>query len=84
MINPSLKIENISELITVSGENGKRRGKAQGEIDRIKNGLVLVVGDKIAYAGPADKAPAYELADDAVVIDATGKTVTPGLIDSRL
>ena len=48
MINPSLKIENISELITVSGENGKRRGKAQGQIDRIKNGLVLVVGDKIA------------------------------------
>lgn len=83
MINPSLKIENISELITVYGENGKRRGKAQGEIDRIKNGLVLVVGDKIAYAGPADKAPAYELTDDAVVIDATGKTVTPGFIDSH-
>lgn len=83
MTKISLKIENISELITVAGKNEKRRGKLQGEIERIKDGLVLVDGDKIVYAGDKSGAPDYELTSDAVVIDATGKTVTPGLIDSH-
>lgn len=46
----------------------------------IKNGLVLVDGDKIAYVGE-DKAideKEYE------VMDITGKTIMPGLIDSHL
>lgn len=83
MIDISLKIENITELITVEGPNEKRTGKAQGEIERINNGLVLVYDDKIIYAGEKEKAPEYKLTKDAIVIDATDKTVTPGLIDSH-
>lgn len=78
----TLVIKNISELITVSGENAPRKGKKQGEIEKIHDGLVLVSGDKILYAGEKDKAPEYD-ETDAEVIDATGKTVTPGLIDSH-
>lgn len=83
MTKISLKIENISELITVSGKNEKRRGKLQGEIERISDGLVLASGEKIVYAGAKSGAPEYELESDAVVIDATGKTVTPGFVDSH-
>ncbi|MDD7761170.1 MAG: imidazolonepropionase [Firmicutes bacterium] len=83
MTNISLKIENIAELITVAGPDEKRCGKAQGEIERIRDAIVLVEGEKIVYAGSVKEAPKYELNADATVIDATGKTVTPGLIDSH-
>lgn len=45
----------------------------------IKNALVLVDDDKIAYAGP-DK----EVDEDYEIIDISGKTIMPGLIDTHL
>ncbi|MDU5893283.1 MAG: amidohydrolase family protein, partial [Atopobium minutum] len=45
----------------------------------INDALVLIDDDKITYAGKSTEVPAgYE------VIDATGKTVMPGLIDTHL
>ncbi|HEX2203860.1 MAG TPA: amidohydrolase, partial [Longimicrobium sp.] len=49
---------------------------AAGEI--IPNGQVLLVDGKIAAVGATVNAPA-----NAVVVDATGKWVTPGVIDSH-
>ena len=45
----------------------------------VVNSLVLTGDDKIAYAG-ADK----EIGPDYEVVDITGKTIMPGLIDSHL
>ena len=45
----------------------------------VVNSLVLTEDDKIAYAG-ADK----EIGPDYEVVDITGKTIMPGLIDSHL
>lgn len=45
----------------------------------IQNGLVLVVDDKVAYAGPDQAVEA-----DYEIVDITGKTIMPGLIDSHL
>lgn len=83
MTKVTLIIKNISELITVEGKNEARSGKAQGEIEKIHGGLVLVCDDKILYAGSTEGAPEYEMTENCEVIDATGKTVTPGLIDSH-
>src|SRR6185503_20510569 len=44
----------------------------------IERGAVLLQNGKIAAVGPALNAPA-----DAVVIDASGKWVTPGVIDTH-
>lgn len=44
----------------------------------IRNGSLLIRGGKIAAVGADVKAPA-----DAVVVDATGKYVTPGVIDAH-
>lgn len=45
----------------------------------VEDSLVLVDGDKIAYAGPATEIPeGYEVRDIA------GKTIMPGLIDTHL
>src|SRR5690625_1640804 len=50
-----------------------------GEI--IENSGVLIKDDKILDVGPADRVNAPE---DAEVIDVTGKTIMPGLIDAHI
>ncbi|QYK47533.1 MAG: amidohydrolase family protein [Phycisphaeraceae bacterium] len=45
----------------------------------IENGAVLFSGGKIVYVGPSASMPRFD--DSYTVIDATGKHVTPGLID---
>lgn len=45
----------------------------------VENSLVLIDGDKLAYAGPAKDIP-----EDYHVIDIAGKTIMPGLIDAHL
>ena len=49
--------------------------------DPIPNGTVVIVGDRIAAAGPATDVP---IPADANTIDASGHTVLPGLIDCHV
>lgn len=77
----TLVIHNIDNLITLSGEDRARFGKEQGEISLIKNGILVAKDEKIIYVGEGDLPEDIEVDEDTLVIDATGKTVTPGLID---
>ncbi len=45
----------------------------------IENGAVLLSGGKLVYVGPSASMPRFD--DSYTVIDASGKHVTPGLID---
>jgi imidazolonepropionase len=47
----------------------------------IENGAVAVKGDRIVWIGDSARTPS--LPTDATVIDASGKTVIPGLVDSH-
>ncbi|MHC4991421.1 MAG: amidohydrolase family protein, partial [Planctomycetota bacterium] len=47
----------------------------------IENGAVVIRGDRIAWVGSADEAPPVA---DAVVVDAAGKFLIPGLIDAHV
>ncbi len=77
----TLVIENITNLATVSGDRKPKKNKEQKEIGLIENGVIAVSEDKIIYVGKG-KLPDYISTDeDTVFIDATGKLVTPGLID---
>jgi imidazolonepropionase-like amidohydrolase len=46
----------------------------------VENGTVVVVNDRIADAGPKDK---IRIPQGAAVVDATGMSVLPGLIDAH-
>jgi Tol biopolymer transport system component/imidazolonepropionase-like amidohydrolase len=46
----------------------------------IENAVVLINGDTIEAVGPVD---AITVPDDAFVLDATGKTIIPGLVDAH-
>jgi imidazolonepropionase-like amidohydrolase len=47
----------------------------------LKNGIVLVEGQKITAAGPAET---IEIPEGAEIVDAADKTVMPGLIDAHV
>lgn len=78
----TLVIKNIDNLITLKGENRARAGKEVNDIGLITNGVVAIKDDKIIFAG--NELPSnIEVDNDTIIIDAVGKTVTPGLIDSH-
>ncbi|MGO1470413.1 MAG: imidazolonepropionase [Tissierella sp.] len=79
----TLVIKNIDNLITLKGENRARKGKEQGEIGLIKNGVVAVKDKEIIYVGEGELPESIEVDASTEVIDGKGKTVTPGLIDSH-
>lgn len=79
-----LFIKHAAQLITVEGHTEKPAKKqAMSEIAVIENGAVLIKDGRILDVGEtsAIEAKYPELIADANHIDATNKTVTPGLID---
>src|SRR6476646_8445682 len=77
-------IHSASELVTWSspgGKRGPRAGAAQGELGVIRNGAVAIAGDRILDVGSSDEIIHAYRDDYTKLVDATGKTVTPGLVD---
>lgn len=74
-----LIVENISQLVTLEGPPGPRRGKALREVAVIPDGAVAVAAGRVAACGPrAEVRKAYKARK---TIDAEGKVATPGLVD---
>ena len=73
-----LLIHNIGMLATPTGSTA-RRGARQGEIQILRGAWVLVENGMIANVGTGKPVPC----DDATVLDAGGKLVTPGLVDAH-
>jgi imidazolonepropionase len=76
-----------TQLATLRGEAGARRGVAMRDVGVIEDGAVLVSGGKIVAVGTTD-----ELRKDAWVkkhkrlieeVDCTGQVVIPGFVDSH-
>ncbi|OLS07825.1 imidazolonepropionase [Staphylococcus epidermidis] len=73
-----LIIQNIKELILPKSTDRPLKGAELDQLDVIENGTVVVNDGKIVYSGShTDKYDAEQ------VIDATGKVVSPSLIDAH-
>jgi imidazolonepropionase len=79
----TLIIKNIGVLATLRGENALRKGIEQGNVNILHNGVLAANGEKIIYVGTGVLPEGISIAENAVIIDAEGKLVTPGLIDSH-
>lgn len=79
----TMVINNIANLITLSGANKPRIGEELKDVGNLKNGIIVLNRDKIIYVGIGHIPENIETDKDTIFIDATGKTVTPGLIDSH-
>src|SRR4051812_30122790 len=78
---PALLLTNSSQLLTVSGPSGPRRGSAMRELSIIKDAAVLCREGKIVAAGPRTEIEAQ--GRDAEVFDCGGRVVLPGFVDSH-
>ena len=72
---------NISQLVTVAAEGAKRKeGAAMRKIGLIEDGAVAIRDGRIEYAGPSD---GIDISKAERSINAFGKTVLPGFVDSH-
>ena len=77
-------IHSAAELATcAAGPLGARRGAEQADAGIISDGAVAITGDRIVAAGPTDEVLDRFRGENTNLVDATGRTVTPGLVDAH-
>jgi imidazolonepropionase len=69
----STLITGISELVTNDGAAGE-----PGAFAALKDAALVIAGDRVAWTGPASRAPAAD-----AVVDVSGRAVLPGFADSH-
>lgn len=75
-------IRHASELVTCKG-SAPKHGKEMADIGLIKDGAVITHDDKIVAVGTTEELDKQVDVKEYEVIDATGKTVMPGFVDSH-
>jgi imidazolonepropionase len=76
-------IRGARQLLTLRGDSGPRRGAALRELGIVANGAVLIKDGFIVDAGPARRIEKLPEARRAREIDAAGRVVMPGFVDSH-
>jgi imidazolonepropionase len=78
----ALVIQHAAELVCVSNHGDRSlRGPALTNIPTIPDGALVIEGERITWVGRTAELP--PIPANADVIDATGKTVLPGFVDSH-
>ena len=75
-------IKNAAQLVTCSGFSAKK-GKEMSDLSVIENGTVIITGGIITYVGKDANCPPLSDFPDHEVVNATGKAVLPGFVDSH-
>ncbi|WP_419033201.1 imidazolonepropionase [Dysgonomonas gadei] len=75
-------IKDAAQLVTCSGFSAKK-GKEMSDLSVIENGTVIITGGIITYVGKDANCPPLSDFPDHEVVDATGKAVLPGFVDSH-
>ncbi len=85
MIQADLIIEGAAELLTLQGNSSRpRRGEEMGNLGIIRQGALAARRGKIVWVGPtADLLSSVRPMAFSKLIDAYGRTVMPGLVDSH-
>jgi imidazolonepropionase len=77
-------VKSANQVVTVNGSTyAPKTGQAMSDIGLIENGSVILVDDRISFVGQDEEAVKYleSLDGNIKTIDASGKVVTPGLVD---
>ncbi len=81
MLNPQVDLLiTHAKLATLAGGTGPRRGRTMQQVEFIEKGAVAVAAGKIVFAGKMTDLQSAHL-KSAVVWNADGRLITPGLID---
>lgn len=82
MKHGNIIIKNAAQLVTCSGFSAKK-GREMSNLSVIENGTVIVSGGIITYMGKDANCPPLSDFPNHEIIDATGKAVLPGFVDSH-
>lgn len=76
-------VKNIGQLATLKGKKGPRTGKEMSELGLIEKGSLWIEDGRIQKVGTTDEIKEFYFnrLDEAEVIDANHRLVTPGLVD---
>jgi len=77
-------IRGARQLLTLRGPSGPRRGANLRNLGIIQDGAVLVIDGVIREVGPSRRIENLALARGAQEIDASGRVVLPGFVDSHM
>ena len=81
-MNNNYIIDNITQLVTCSGFSAKQ-GKEMSDLGIIESATVVITNGIITYVGSAGRHLPLDFEKGYEMIDATGKAVLPGFIDSH-
>ncbi len=76
-------VRGARQLITLRGHTGPRRGADLSELGIIQDGAVLIQDGTIAALGPSRRVENLAAARRAKEVDASGRVVAPGFVDSH-
>ena len=79
----AILVRGARQLLTLRGPTGPRRGTDLRNLAIIPDGAVLIVDGRIHDVGPSRRLENLALARQAALIDASGRVVMPGFVDSH-
>lgn len=77
-----LNVIHADSLVCIHDHGEPRKGRAQAELDLVKDGAVAIRNGRILCAGPTGQV-LRQTGDDVPTMDARGCTVLPGLIETH-
>src|ERR1700737_2197429 len=80
----TILVRGARQVLTLRGPAGPRRGAALSDLGIIADGAVLIRGGKILQASRSRRVENLAIARRAREINAAGRIVMPGFIDSRV
>ncbi len=76
-------ILNAGQLLTMAGPDAARRGREMASVGLVRDGAALVEDGIILAAGLRDIVLRHDKAASAKIVDAGGRVVLPGFVDSH-
>jgi len=76
-------VRNARQLLTLQGPNRPRRGADLNDVGMVVDGAVLIVDGIIREVGPTRRLENLSTARGALEINAAGRVVLPGFVDSH-
>lgn len=76
-------IKDASQVVTMRGRSAPRKGAEMSDIGVLERSSILIHGDRIVFVGADEDAAEFvrSCQGDVHILNAAGKTVTPGLVD---
>ncbi len=82
-MNKRLLVRGARQMLTLRGPSTPRRGAQLSDVSLLESGAMLIEDGVITHIGPSRRIENLAAARDAHELDATGRVIMPGFVDSH-